>query len=121
MNSLLTQESLNTTILAVSAILIAHGLIKVLSKIQWPSGETIVGWQAKAIRKFLPMLLNVLRYLFIFWVFGLQLQSLLTQPGPPTRADSALIAFWVFWANLLFVIMMFDLKLWKVDRLLDKG
>lgn len=71
--------------------------------------------------RFLPKLLNVLRYLFIFWVFGLQLQSLLTQPGPPTRADSALIAFWVFWANLLFVIMMFDLKLWKVDRLLDKG
>lgn len=120
MNSLFTQESINATILAVSATLIAHGLIKVLSKIQWPSGETIIGWQAKAIRKFLPMLLNVLRYAFIFWFFALQLHPLLTLPGPPSRTEVGLIAFWVFWSSLLFVILMFDLRLWKVDRLIKR-
>lgn len=119
MNNLLTQESLNTTILAVTATLIAHGLIKLISRIQLPSGAAI-GQHARAIMKFLPKLLNVLRYLFIFWLFAVQLQSLLMQVGPPTRQDTALIAFWVFWANLLFVVMMFDLGLWNVDRLLKR-
>lgn len=66
------------------------------------------------------MLLNVLRYLFIFWFFGLQLHGLVTFPGPPSRWDTLLIAFWVFWANGLFVVMMFDLRLWSVEKLLKR-
>jgi len=119
MNSLFTQESLNIIITTVAAMFAYQWLTWVISRIQEPSGRAI-GKTAKAITMVLPKLLNVLRYVLIFGFFASQLHQLLTLPGPPSRSDSALIAFWVFWANALFVILMFDLKLWSVDKLVKR-
>ena len=78
------------------------------------------GEAAKPTTRALPIAFNILWSASVFWLFAVQLHPLLTASGPPSRADSALIALWVCWANLVFVIMMFDLKLWSVDRLLQR-
>ncbi|MEY2686584.1 MAG: hypothetical protein RL375_782 [Pseudomonadota bacterium] len=120
MNNFITQDLINMTVSTIAAMLVVQWLSWLISRIKAPSGRAI-GQLAKVITMVLPILLNVLRYALLFGFFGLQLHDLVTAPGPLSRWHAVLIAFWVFWANGLFVVMMFELKLWKVDRLLDKS
>ena len=120
MNSAFIHELVIAIISTTAAMYAYQWLNWVISRIKTPSGIAM-GHIAKAITMSLPIFLNVLRYVLIFGFFASQLHPLLTLPGPPSRTEVGLIAFWVFWSCALFVILMFDLRWWSVEKLIKRA
>ncbi|MGH6625165.1 MAG: hypothetical protein ACRECD_01235 [Burkholderiaceae bacterium] len=97
-----TSQWLIPTITNLIAALLIWLIGQALSRAR-VSASIVKGVASSATRKMLPTVLSAAQYTFVFWFFITQLRSLIEQPGPPSRADTALIAFWTCWAVLMFV------------------
>jgi hypothetical protein len=100
-----TSQWLIPTITNLIASVIVWGTAKLLLRSNI-SIDKVKGVASSATMKILPIVLEAAVFIALFWYFFTQLRSLIEQPGPPSREDTALIAFWTFWALAVFLRLL---------------
>lgn len=65
-----------------------------------------MGAAKTAVKPMSALILNALRDIGLMWFFLFQLQASIASPGPLTKLDAFLIAFWTWWALFYLASML---------------
>lgn len=96
MNSIVSNVAITLITMSIA------GVIKMLFNLAKSKRMALKGLAIQANRRMFPTMRNFGLYFVSFWFFITQLHVLVDQPGPPTRLDTMLIAFWTWWLVWLF-------------------
>lgn len=99
------QAIANNAIGTLLAALIATATGKLMSSTKISAIDTKAAAQ-KTTSEIFKYLLTAAPYVFCFWFFFWQLQTLLAPEGPASRVDTFMISFWTFWVCVMYLRLL---------------